>query len=294
MGIPSTPVIQFQNPNINSCVIDHKQLGWLSCTCYSVAMATNRSALAPNRHSGCEVRRFTGDTVGGTTLPQCAAFSEGHNQHVELHVGAKVSSAYYLAYQIGLGRSAVVQGNSGAMIGTKFRSTGTGVNHAIFVNQVRGGTPGDPSEAYVFDPAADGRSAGWGRAAKGPAWWPWSLVRSFAARLEPAGDGTAPIGPNKIYCAIYPDTEPHVHLAFSAKRTSPFPDHVKTWSPTKGRVNVRSGPGKKYPIIAKMDHGTPWLAYQTKVDGTGRRWYGNHNGNRWINASRLTGEGGTQ
>ena len=52
-------------------------------------------------------------------------------------------------------------------IGTASQSTGGPVNHAIWVQAVRGGTEDVPDQVLVYDPAADGRSRSWRRVRNG-------------------------------------------------------------------------------------------------------------------------------
>lgn len=293
MGQPAKAVAQEQGPATH-CILHGKALGWLSCTCYAVAMGIDKSSLHQVFLSGCTVRQSTGDEVGGTTLPQCAPIAEKHGIHIELHVGPRVCSTFYAAYESAAGRGFVLQGNTGALLKTKMRSTGGAVNHAIWVNNVGGGTPGDPEWADVYDPAADGRHAPWGTAPKGPQRWPWALVQAFAAALHPWGEADPRVlGPKKMYCGIFPDTEPHVHLkpAYNSAKTSPFPLKMKVKSPAVGKkVNARMGPRTSFPVKATLSNNSIFTAFQQclgqKLDGSAL-WYGNHDGNLWVHSSGL-------
>jgi hypothetical protein len=274
-------------------------MGWLNCTPTSFAMAMEKATLGRVRVTGCDVRRQTGDLSGGTTLWQCRTAAEHWGVKCDVRAGGNVIAPTGLAVRVSNGQGAVVQGNTSALLATKFRSTGTGVNHAVYLNEVRGGSSTSPREGLVYDPAADGRVAGWGTAAKGPQWWPWATVLNFCAALKPGGDGTsARLGPGKVYAAIFADTEPHVHLYSGAVRTSPFPDKqiVNHRAPT-GESAMRLGPSTAYKVAMMVPNGTPFTAYQYKPNGgtdngtTG--WFGNHDGNRWIHESDLIGRGGT-
>ncbi len=65
------PVFQRQGPAAN-CKISGKELGWESCTAYSMAMGIDAFTGGRHRPSGCKIREATGDTVGGLTLRQVA------------------------------------------------------------------------------------------------------------------------------------------------------------------------------------------------------------------------------
>lgn len=293
MSEPSRPRFQPQGPASN-CVIDGKALGWLSCSAYGMAMGIDRSTLGAKRPSGCEVRRRTGDTVGGLTLPQVAAVAAQYGVTVELHVGSNVCSPAYAARKCRAGRGFGLQGNTGPLVRTRFKSTGGAVNHFVWVNEVRGGTADVPSEALVYDPAGDGRRSDIDQA---PSWWPWGLVLDFAAALHPWGeDDHRVLGRGKFYAGILPDTEPHVHLHYGGKRTSPFPDRTTAYAPSGRRVNVRAAPTTTARIVDYLTIGERFTAYQ-KTSGQllagSRVWYGNHNGAGWVHESGLRGEGGT-
>lgn len=299
MTVPDRPRFQKQGPASN-CVIGGKYLGWFSCTAYSTAMAIDRHTLGRKHPSGCDVRWVTGDTSGGLTLPQCAGAARNEwDVYLEVRVGSNVCSPAYAAKQARLGRGFVLQGNTRPLLSTRHKSTGGAVNHAIFVNQVRGGTTYAPAEALVYDPAADGRYS-W--VDKAPSWWSWALVKKFAAALMPYGD-TDPyhrtLGSGKFYAAFTRDTEPHNHPKFGSIRTVPFPDRMRIDVPSPRRANVRSRPdrlGSQY-IIGHLSDGALWVAYQRtrgiKPPGSDSDWwYGNHDGTKWIHASSLSHIGG--
>jgi hypothetical protein len=207
------PHIAFEGP-ATACVITDSNgvkhiLGWTNCTPASFCMAIERSTLGRIRLTACSVRDKTGDVSGGTTLDQNAYVSQQlYGIPTDVHNGNNVALPAWTARQVQAGRPLVVQGNAGALVGTVHRSTQGRVNHAVYVNEVRGGTLGSPAEALVYDPAADGRVAGWGTAARGPQWWPWVLVLKFAAELQPWGDDDPrKLGAGKLYVAVFPDTD---------------------------------------------------------------------------------------
>lgn len=294
MGVPAAPHWQPQGP-ASRCVIQGHALGWLNCTPCSVAMAIEKATLSAKRPTACDIRGGIEpiDVAGGTTLPQCARVAERMGVSVDVYVGANVVPPFWAAVQLQGGRGIVLQGNTSALLGSPFRSTGTGVNHAVYVNQARGGALGEPAEALVFDPAADGRVAGWGKAAQGPQWWPWARVKAFAAALRPWGDGDPRVlGPGKWYCAVFPDTEPHAHFKYGAVRTSPFPDIVRVnvatlWSHSTPAYGVGNRIKPRLVKDARFD------AYQ-RVSKSGTLWLGSHDGTRWVPASKVRNIGGSQ
>ena len=260
-------------------------------------MEIDRSTLGRKRPTGCQVRRYTGDTIGGLTLPQVAKVArEKYGVAIEVRVGSNVCTPDYAAGQLRRGRSFGLQGNTVALLKTAFRSTTSGVNHFVLVNEGRGWYKTGsglwrPKEALVYDPAADRRRAG---IADGPDWWPWQVVLNFAANLKPWGDRDERVlGYGKFYAGLGPDTEPHVHLHYTGSvRTSPFPDAMTIKSPTTGRrVNVRKGPSTAYAVVTTLASGTHFAAYQVTRQGQelagSRVWYGDHNGARWVHSSGI-------
>jgi len=241
--------------------------------------------------TGKQIHLETHDTVGGTTLPQCVASLTGRGVKVEQHTGPNVATPFYVAYQLQLGRCLAAQGDAVAFIGTPSRSTGTAVAHAVMFADARGGTPGDPDEVLMYDSAADGRKAGWGTAAQGPQWIPWARAKKFFAALRPNGPGTPQLGGGKVYCAILPDTKPHVHLKYGAARTSPFPDRTRV---NTAHVWLRSSPTMGTAShVRRLDRNTLFVAYQ-RVSRGGYLWLGNHDGSRWVRASSMRNIGGKQ
>lgn len=296
MTIPSRPKYQQQGP-ASRCIINGRYFGWLNCTPTSVAMGIDKSTLGKKRPSGCSVREATGDTAGGTTLPQCAAVAIAQGVKVSVYTGSNVAAPKFIATQLQAGRGVALQGNTSALLGTTFRSTGTGVNHAVWVNETRGGVLGLPKEALVYDPAADGRVAGWGTADQGPSWWPWSRVLAFAASLRPWGDNDSRLlGAGKMYAGVFPDTEPHAHYKYGGYRpTSPIhqPDRTRILG---DNTNVHSTPSSSSTTIRKLNTGDLWEGWQYAKGSEFRGstlWLGNHDGTAWVHSKRLSYVGGT-
>ncbi len=283
------PVFQPQGPD-SRCVVNGVPLGWDSCTMYAGAMAVNGTR--PDYHpSGCTLRTRSGDTSGGTTLRQMAdAVQSVVGMHVDTYTGANVLTPQRVARLVRAGRRCVIQGNADAMIGTVHQSTAGAVNHAVMVNEVRGGTLDEPSEALVYDPAADGRNRAY-HVDQGPSWWPWWLVKRFCANLRPAGTGPR-LGAGKVYVGVFPDSEPHVTLRAGAKRSTPFPDRTRAG---KTKVGIYSAPNGLRHLYS-VDRGTLLVGYQY-VDGTSawgsNRWLGNDDGTEWVPIGALTHVGGS-
>lgn len=309
MSRPARPDHLVKQGPATRCVIKGVPLGWVNCTCAAGAHGVSRTSLDKYSPSACDVREGTRDWVAGTTISQVAQ-SVKRQWHIDIDVrtGPDYATPAWVANQLAKGRGVLLQGNTSVLVGTKFQTTGGPVNHAVWVNEVRGGSDGDPEEALVYDSAADGRRASWGKAAEGPQWWPWSLVLRFAAALRPAGDWSPrKLGGGKMYVGVFPDTEPHAHLHFGAARTTPFPDLCKAFHPKGKRrhVFVRVSPGTgttpgpraeaKDGSFVTFKVGETFTAYQVahgaKIRGSDV-WYGDHDGKWWIHESRLTHEGG--
>lgn len=297
MSVPARPHWQPQGP-ASRCVIDGKLMGWLNCTPGAFAMAIEKATLGRIRLTACDVRRRTGDTSGGTTLEQCARVARALGVAVSVYDAGNLATPTQVARWLRAGRGVVVQGNTSAMLSHPGqRSTGGPVNHALYGNEVRGGTTDNPSEVLVYDTAADGREAGWGEADQGPTWWPWSLFLAFMAALRPAStDGGATgtrLGPGKAYAAVFADTEPHVHLRYGGTKASPLlPDRTRE----NGKGNVRRSPRLDGTIVRPTVKGKLRKVWQWTTTGDlyngSRRWGGNHDGDEWVHESRLTHKGG--
>jgi hypothetical protein len=295
------PEFQQQGPASN-CVIDGKQLG-----AFGMAMLIDASTLGRKQPSGCAVRRGTNDTVGGLTLPQVAnVASRDYGVPIEVRVGSNIATPSTLAARLAAGRKAVIQGNTGVLVGRRQQSTGGPVNHLLEVNDSADWRTVNglhrPNDVLVYDPAADGRRAGWGVADQGPTWWPWELVLQFAAALNPWGDSRR-LGAGRLYAGFGPDVEPYVILRHGGVRTVPFPDRTRAYLPTQpdGRVNVYDRPDQRDgQVVRTMAHGDLFLAWQVTDSGAlfrdSRLWYGNRNGTEWVHEYRLAydNSGGTR
>lgn len=274
----------------SNCIIHGHYLGWTNCTPCAFAMAMDQASVNRVRLTGCDVREQTNDVAGGTTLAQNAPVAEAHGIHVEVHAGSGVVSPRYAATQLQAGRAIVLQGNTHALLNTNSQSTGNAVNHAVMLSRAKGGILGEPNQALVYDPAADGRRASWGTAVQGPQWWSWGRVLAFAAALHPWGEGDPRVlGPGKFYCAVFPDTDPHYHRTYGGAPVAPFPDRT--------RINVSSVwmhrlPGYGVANRTRLLHdGDLFVAYQHVVK-SGTDWYGDHTGTEWVPKNRLRHVGG--
>lgn len=286
-GLPSK--FQPQGP-ANNCVIDGKQLGWSSCTGYAMAMATDQGSANRVVKTGCDFRKSTHDTTGGTTLPQNAPYAEANGVSVAVRVGSNTLSPEAAWNMLWEGRGIVVQGNTKALLNTTHRSTGTAVNHAVFASRVR--VNAGKREVAVYDPAADGRKAGWGTADQGPSWWPWERLLAFAAALKPWGENDSRVlGPGKWYCAVFPDTNPHAHYKYGGTKSSPFPDRTRI-NRTAGQWAYKSPYYGTANRVRRYSDDDLFVGYQYSTKD-GRKWVGNHDGTEWIPAGNLRHVGGT-
>ena len=304
MAVKKRPRLQNQGPDWR-CKLNGKMLGWVSCTAYSMAMGIDASTVGAKKPKGCEVRKHTNDFVQGLNLNQVATVAaERYGVRVTVRTGKNAIAPDKAWEQISKGRGFVLQGNCDALVNTPFRSTKGAVNHAVWVNRVRGGTPAHPKrEARVFDPAADGRTAPWGKAVKGPSWWPWETVLAFAANLR--GDSGQKIGPGRMYAGFVPKPPPApksgLKLLPGATKTTPFPDRTRANPPEGKRVNVRTDPRNLDPnlIVDRLSDGMLFVAFQ-RLDGgaapggsSSKVWFGNEDGTEWVHESGLRHIGGS-
>lgn len=256
------PQFQQQGPDSNCKVtVDDRTyyLGWDSCTMYAGAMAVDATTGGRLRPSGCALRRKSGDVSGGTTMRQMADAVMGlYGMYVEVHTGANVLTPQRVARNARAGRRQLIQINADAMLGTKFQSTAGAVNHAVMLNEVRGGTLDEPDEALIYDPAADGRQRTY-HVDQGPSWWPWSLVKKACANLRPSGPAGARLGPGKVYVGVFPDSEPHVTLAAGAVKSKPFPDRTRA---EEEGTRIRSEPYTNAKVLYRVKKGTLLVGHQ--------------------------------
>jgi hypothetical protein len=270
-------------------------LDGLNCTPTAGAIAADRHTLGKVNIRGGQVRAMTGDTSGGTNLPQVAtALLRGWGVALTVRTGISIAAFDDHLHD---GHGAILQGASSATRGTKYQASETfGGNHAWYVNEGRGwrliSGVWVPTEYLVYDPLADGRRAG---IAKSPFWLPRTYLLTFARRLIVSG--STMLGPGRAYAAFTRDTEPHFHAAYGGKATSPFPDRTRGIAPKGRRVNVRSRPTTDAPIVEYLAGGELFTAYQRTDTGQSlsgsRRWYGDHDGKRWIHEAGLSHKGGS-
>lgn len=272
-------------------------LGGVSCTAYAGAMFVDSTTGGRYQPSGCAIRRMTGDVVGGTMLTQVAkVIRDEWGIAVSVYTGTNVVTPAYLARQIRAGRRAIVQGNTQAYEGTKYNVTAGDVNHAETWIEVRGGTLDEPLEVLVYDSCADGRRAG---IDQGPTWIAWTIAKRFAACLRPAGVGTARLGPGKVYCAIGPDTEPHVTLLgktathSAGRQAQPFPDRVRA---ALDRTPVHNAPRRGKATTTRYIPKGRLVRFYQYVEGESYKgdatWGANDDGTEFIHFANVTHEGG--
>jgi hypothetical protein len=298
------PVFQKQGPASN-CVISHRKLGWKSCTAYAMAMGIDSATAGRRRPTGCKIRTLTGDLSEGITLSQVAAVAEA-TFHVRMTVrtGRQATSPKFAARAANGGCGFVLQGNTGALPARLRAGGATPCNHAVWVNEVRGGTIDVPDEALVYDPAADARRPG---IDKGPTWWTWESVIAFAGALELDTAGRR-LGRGRMYAGFTPRRPAQAPVAvvdgptfqFGAVKTNPFPDQVRARPPAGRRVNVRSRPDRLLPedIVDRLPDGAGFIAFQFLTTGAkpagsnSGTWYGNRDGTEWVHESGLSRVGG--
>jgi hypothetical protein len=285
----SLPAFQHQGPDSN-CVIDKAELGWVSCTAYSMAMLIDAATDGVQRPKGCKIRRGVTpkDIVRGLTLRQCARVAErDYDVVVQVRTGPNAIPVAKAAQRIQNGRGFVLQGNNEAF-------GFSAVNHAIYVHKVRGGTPGMPAEALVFDPQRHKER-----------WIPWTKVLAFGAGLMLNKSGTRRLGPDRLYAgfmprqltpaeaAVSPPVQAQgVKLRFGAEKL-PRRRRTRAIPPPGKRVNVRSTPMNLLPanVIDTLEDGELFVAYQrvqtnAVPPGAGSKvWLGNKDGTEWVHRS---------
>jgi hypothetical protein len=275
MTRPAVPSRFQKEGPASPCVLAGQNLTWKNCTVLSAAMGMDKSTIGRVKMSGCAVRDETNDHAGGTTLTQVQAVCSAHGVKTEAHTGGNVAGFYYLAYQAGLGRGFILQGNT-------YPDGRGNVNHAVWVNSPVGGKLGDPDGFDVWDPWSNG-----------PEYWSYSRTVAFARALHPYGESDPRtlknMGINGAYALLFPDTEPHVHLKYGGTRSSPFPDRTRVTGRQWSYKSPMTGEANRVKLY---DTGDLYVAYQYTVR-SGRKWAGSHAGTQWIPTSALAHMGGT-
>jgi hypothetical protein len=253
-----------------------------NCTPASGAMGGFTQTNGKRDLSPDTVRKATGDTSGGTNLDQIkfALARLGIAGWWGPYRGMSIQS-FWNNLRINH-RAAVVQGASSATRGTKYQGSETfGGNHAWAIIQGRGwfkpagSTQYLPTDLLVGDPLCNGRRPG---IAKGFQWIPRRYVVEFFRRLDIGG---RQLGYGKVYALLTKDTWPHYHLKYGAVTTTPRNVRVKAG------YKIRSSPGGK--VVRSTTGATGMQVWMVVTDGPllggSRKWYGNHEGNRWIHSS---------
>lgn len=178
------PAFQPQNPAINGY-----WLGWASCTAYSGAMAASYDRQVKTLVTGEQVRRWTGDTSGGTNLAQI-------DQAITDHTAVELDVRYRYPYvdfvrRVKAGQGAILQGWYEPVANIRFDAGGgfTG-NHAFFV----------PPGFGVMDPLADGRRTGIYKY-HGEVYPQW-LLQEFSSRLNIGSGRYVALGAGLVYAAF--------------------------------------------------------------------------------------------
>lgn len=299
-GLPNRPTVQHQGP-AGHCVVHGRDLSWLSCTCYAMAMVIDAVTFGTKMPSGCRIRTETGDIIGGTTVPQVSAVArEEFGLRFDQFVGANVIRTNRLIGELREGRPFVAQGNTSATLHTRWRSTNGPVNHAVAVIEGKNWHKADglwlPRQVLVYDPAADKRRDD---IDDSPSWWNYDVLVNFGAQIRPWGDDDPrTLGGGRMYAALAPP--PEVRFRYGGGETKPLPDRLRVDVPKGRSANIRSRPdslAKKF-IVDKEPDKALFIAYQVTDDGKAPvgskngRWYGNWRGDRWIHASNVINEGG--
>jgi hypothetical protein len=296
----SRPAFQHQGPDSN-CVIDGVKLGWVSCTSYAMAMLIDASTDGEERPKGCRVRRLVApqNVIGGLTLGQVAEVAEDrYGVPIQRRTGGRVIPIERLARRVSRGWGFLLQGNNTGFVGKG------SANHAIYVHQVRGGTPAEPKEALVYDSQRFHE-----------VWIPWHRVVSFGEALRPDEAVPITIAPGRLWAGFGPrpmggddpdeeeqeegeGMDDEVQLAFGATRLD-RPDRLRADPPPGRRINVRDNPRRLGAdhVVRTLRAGDPFLAFQKVTDGAvppgAMRgvWFGNRRGTLWVHRSGVRGVG---
>jgi hypothetical protein len=214
------------------------------------------------------------------------------NVRVTIDTSGNAISIREAAKRVQSGRGFVLQGNLSA-----FRRGN--VNHAIYVNEVRGGTPAKPAEALVYDPSV-------GKAR----WVRWRKVVRFGLALTLDDQGRTLRKDRRLYTSFMPPkvtpkeeaelpaAKPGpdgVKLRFDARSTSRVPRQFEANAPEGQQVAVRRRPDRIDPgdVVDRLWDGEPFIAFQRTDSGerpspsASPTWFGNRDGTEWVHRSGL-------
>lgn len=294
------PAVQHQGP-AGHCVIHGVDCSWTSCTCYAMAMAIDGVRTGTTGSpTGCAIRLMTGDTTGGTTLPQVASAARQLGYTFEVFTGGSAVKLDRVIGELRGGRRLVVQGNTSATVHTPHKSTNGAINHAVEGDEGRGWAKNKaglwiPKQVLVFDPAADHRRPD---IANSPEWWDYATLVNFSQQLRPWGDDDPrTLGGQQAYVAISPP--PVITLTFGGRRTQLQPDQLRVRVPAGKAAYIRKRPDRLQAadVVDRLPAGSAFMAYQITHGAIPKGskspvWYGDWTGRRWVHSSNITGQGG--
>ncbi len=191
-------------PPFGTGQLDGTQFGPVNCTAWSAARAATADSCGVLRPTASQVRTWTGDTSGGTTLAQV-------DYALRARLGIDLDTRYRLpwfefARRVNGGASAILQGWYRPIRDSRFRGSESFYgNHAILV------TPG----MVVLDSLADGRRPGIYKYV-GEA-YPESLVRSFAGALNIGSGSYLRLGDGLVYASFTRDNEPNYRASVDGR-----------------------------------------------------------------------------
>jgi len=232
------PRFQAQNP-----AISHDPNGWVNCTAYAAAMAGDFDSCGSIALTGERIRSLSSEPVPDPKSPglNLRQVDDALNRYgVDLETRYRLPWADFVR-KIDKGEGAILQGATGPLLSTTYRSTAGDINHAIFV----------PPGWGAMDPAADGRKTYHEYDGKP---YPRDLLKRFAGHLE-VTNGVR-LGLGYVYAAFTRDRRSTWTWQFDPIRnTGP----LHTFTVRNGvivghRKQIRagtrvykSGPPKRYP-----------------------------------------------
>jgi len=172
--------------------------GGRNCTCACEAMWLYRASQGSIVISACDVRRQTGDTVGGTNLDQMVVVSAKHGI---------TSGVLYRPTLFSTVRTLILSGRYGAIVQVGYSQI-AGTAWDCFDGQFRGGhalyvSRGTDLYAHEGDPGADGRRSS---IPLGYQNMPWAVLERAASAL-PLGNGLTlgqEYGSGHVYAYVTP------------------------------------------------------------------------------------------
>lgn len=239
-------------PAFQKQLVSTDPMGGISCTFYSGAMALDRDTHGKIVMTGKRLRSLQSDQEGGASILRVKeAYASPAIKGLALAAGIRPSPTLIVSNISFPALLEYLRAGRGAVLAIQYRivrdswpayrgSTTFGGSHTIYVNEARAN-----GDCFVYDPLADGRRTG---IAKGPQWWPVSLVRAVAQDVrDENGNRFLPDGYARV--GLTRDTEPAPVVIAPAPAPTPAPAPAPVEDYTVIVDRTPYPPGTSYKVL---------------------------------------------